>query len=57
MTVAEAIDILQEVLDNMKDDSWYDAHLYGKTVDVIEWLKRPLGERLIDVLREVRGEE
>lgn len=23
---------------------------------VIEWMKRPLGDRIIDVLREVRGE-
>ena len=57
MTIAEAIDILKEVLDNMKDDLWYDEHLYGKTVDVIEWLKRPLGDRLIEILREERDEE
>jgi len=56
MTIAEAIDILKEMLDNMKDDLWYDEHLYGKTVDVIEWLKRPLGDRLIEILREVREE-
>lgn len=32
--------------------SWDECDLKA----VIEWLKRPLGDRLIEILREVRGE-
>ena len=52
MTREDAIEILIRVANNTEDD-WDQAKLY----DVVEYLKRPLGDRLIDVLREVRGEK
>ncbi len=61
MTREEAIAYLEKLKDN--EDvcyacqegciSWDDCKLKA----VITYLQRPLGERLIEVLREVRGEE
>ena len=56
MTREEAIEVLMEVIRQMNCDEWKDVHLYAKVIEVIEYLKRDLGERLIEVLREVRGE-
>ena len=56
MTREEAVEVLEEVIRQMDFDNWKDAHLYGKVIDVIIYLKRDLGDRLIEVLREVRGE-
>ena len=56
MTREEAIEVLMEVIRQMNCDEWKDEHLDAKVIEVIEYLKRDLGERLIEVLREVRGE-
>ncbi len=56
MTREEAVEVLEEVIRRMDFDEWKNDHLYGKVIDVIIYLKRDLGDRLIEVLREVRGE-
>lgn len=62
MTREEAIDYLEGLSES--PDMCYACDQCGgfrdedcKLRKVIAWINRPLGERLIDVLREVRGEE
>lgn len=61
MTREEAIDYLEGLSE--KPDICYTCGECGglsddcKLMKVIAWINRPLGERLIEVLREVRGEK